>query len=217
MKDNICNQNSQTKIGEQIRTLRKERGLTQAELAGYINVSLSAIAMYETGGRVPNNTIKEKLCKYFDCDLNYLYGVTYVRNSLNSHKTPGTIPVYSSLFIDGSEVQGNQCDSLTFPMILTQDISFQSAFAIICDSDIGYGINKGDLLVFLQDNLKDNDIAIFIVNQTKHIIRKCLILNNINVVLLSDIPGEEKVLVNIKDPNSPYKYAGKLIYKISKY
>lgn len=42
------------KLSEQIKTLRKKKGLTQEELADRINVSRSVIAKYETGRSIPN-------------------------------------------------------------------------------------------------------------------------------------------------------------------
>ena len=41
-------------IGEKIRTLRRERGLTQRELAAELNTRPKEICLYENGSRKPN-------------------------------------------------------------------------------------------------------------------------------------------------------------------
>ena len=42
------------KLSDQIKSLRKKKGITQEELADTINVSRSVIAKYETGRAIPN-------------------------------------------------------------------------------------------------------------------------------------------------------------------
>ena len=53
------------KIGETLRELRKEKGVTQAEVADKIGVSVAAYNMYESGVRIPRDPIKEAICEYF--------------------------------------------------------------------------------------------------------------------------------------------------------
>ena len=49
-------------FAEKLRQLRKEYGLTQAELASMIGVKNSVISFYEMGDRVPSpKIIKERL------------------------------------------------------------------------------------------------------------------------------------------------------------
>jgi transcriptional regulator with XRE-family HTH domain len=48
-------------IGERIASLRKEQGLTQARLANVAKLSTSAIAMYETNRRVPDEMVLQQI------------------------------------------------------------------------------------------------------------------------------------------------------------
>ncbi len=60
------------KFGEKIRTLRKERGITQTELAEKLEITLRTVQNYETGGVHPKSReIYYKLAKIFDVDTNY--------------------------------------------------------------------------------------------------------------------------------------------------
>lgn len=59
-----------------IKNLRKEKGLTQQELADRLGVAKSTISMYESGERRPNFQIAEAITDLFGVDLSYLIGST---------------------------------------------------------------------------------------------------------------------------------------------
>lgn len=54
-----------TKTGDRIADLRKEKDLTQDELAKRLNVARSTIANYEKGTRLPKKDSMLKLAKAF--------------------------------------------------------------------------------------------------------------------------------------------------------
>ena len=61
------------KFGEKVQTLRKEKHLTQAELAKAVGISTRAIQNYEINDAHPRKRdIYNKLAEIFDVDLNYL-------------------------------------------------------------------------------------------------------------------------------------------------
>ncbi|KAA0746302.1 MULTISPECIES: helix-turn-helix domain-containing protein [Bacillus cereus group] len=59
--------------GYKIRVLRRENGLTIQELAKLVNLSPSAIGMYERGVRKPDLSLAIKLSKLFNLNVNYFY------------------------------------------------------------------------------------------------------------------------------------------------
>lgn len=59
-------------IGEKIKELRKENGITQEELAKNIDVSTSMVGMYETNARKPSYEVLIKIAKYFGVSTDYL-------------------------------------------------------------------------------------------------------------------------------------------------
>ncbi len=59
---------------ERIKSLRKERGLSQDQLAAMLGVSRSAVGMYETGKREPDFEICEAIADIFNVDMDYLIG-----------------------------------------------------------------------------------------------------------------------------------------------
>ncbi len=62
----------QEKIGNFIADLRKEKGLTQKELAHKLNVTDKAISKWETGRCMPDYSLMEPLCKILGISLNEL-------------------------------------------------------------------------------------------------------------------------------------------------
>lgn len=55
-----------------IKKLRKQRGMTQAELARELDISASSIGMYEQGRREPDKEMFLRLSRYFGVPVEYL-------------------------------------------------------------------------------------------------------------------------------------------------
>lgn len=73
-------------IGNRIKILRKELNLTQEELALKLGLKgKSSIANYEKGTISPSDDIKLQMSKLFNCSIDYLMGVSDVRNSQEIH------------------------------------------------------------------------------------------------------------------------------------
>lgn len=49
--------------------LRKKKNLTQEQLAKALNISISAIAMYETGARVPRLQRAKQIAEFFQVPI----------------------------------------------------------------------------------------------------------------------------------------------------
>lgn len=61
-------------FGQRLTDLRKERGLSQVEIATYLGMSRSGIQGYETEGKEPNYTTLSRIADYFDVSADYLLG-----------------------------------------------------------------------------------------------------------------------------------------------
>ena len=81
-------------LGERLAALRKEKAVSQAEMARLLNMGQSTIAMYERNRRRPDPATLEKLADFFDVAADFLLGrievprpVTY---ELQEHKQKET-------------------------------------------------------------------------------------------------------------------------------
>lgn len=70
-------------IGEKIKTLRKEINITQADLAKALNVTRSAVALWETDKTDPDILNLIAIAKFFKISVDELLGVDeyYVESS----------------------------------------------------------------------------------------------------------------------------------------
>lgn len=63
-------------VGERLKSLRDENGLTQEELASYAQSSQGMIARYESGKAVPTADVVARLAAFFNVTADFLLGLT---------------------------------------------------------------------------------------------------------------------------------------------
>lgn len=63
-------------IKTRIKELRKEKGLTQKQLAVLLNKSETGLASWEQGLSEPNVNDLRLLCEIFECSADYLLGLS---------------------------------------------------------------------------------------------------------------------------------------------
>ena len=62
-------------FGENLKKLRKSRGMTQSELGGHIGLSKAVISKYETGLGYPSYDVLIRIAKFFGVTTDYLLGI----------------------------------------------------------------------------------------------------------------------------------------------
>lgn len=63
-------------FGDRLKSLRREKELTQAELAKIFSLGESTISFYESNKRTPDYELLNKLADYFNVSIDYLLGRT---------------------------------------------------------------------------------------------------------------------------------------------
>lgn len=66
-------------FGERLKLLREEKNLNRDEVAEYLNITYSSISKYETNERFPDKENLVKLSKFFNVSIDYLLGLTDIR------------------------------------------------------------------------------------------------------------------------------------------
>ena len=64
---------------DRIRALREDNDLTQKEIAAILNMSQTVYSKYETGENDVPTKILIDLAKYYDTSIDYLLGITDVK------------------------------------------------------------------------------------------------------------------------------------------
>ncbi|MBP5431556.1 helix-turn-helix transcriptional regulator, partial [Ruminococcus sp.] len=61
-------------FAENLKKLRKNKGLTQVQFAQIFNISSGTIAMWETNKRIPDTSMLIKIAEFFNVTVDYLLG-----------------------------------------------------------------------------------------------------------------------------------------------
>ena len=69
------------KFVERLKSLRKEKGITQKQLAAKLGISLPAVINYENAQRSPSSAVLTLLSRFFNVSKEYLTGETDERES----------------------------------------------------------------------------------------------------------------------------------------
>lgn len=91
-------------LARKIKELRKKSGLTQAELAEKLEISPSAVGMYEQGRREPDNKTLSRICRILDASGDY---VLDLNEAYQSHSQNADIYHVISDFIENLEKEEN--------------------------------------------------------------------------------------------------------------
>lgn len=70
-------------LGDRIKLLRNEQGMTQEQLGDYLNLSRSSVKGYEIDGVEPSLSVLVKIADIFNVSLDYLLGRTEHKYNIN--------------------------------------------------------------------------------------------------------------------------------------
>lgn len=60
-------------IADNLRYLRKKKGVTQTEVARSLGVPVSTYNAYETGQNVPRDPMKQKIANYYSRSVQFIF------------------------------------------------------------------------------------------------------------------------------------------------
>jgi transcriptional regulator with XRE-family HTH domain len=72
-------------IGTNIKRLRRERDITQEQLAEYLNISISAISQWECEKTAPDISLLAPLANIFDVSADVLLGIDVINKEKQIH------------------------------------------------------------------------------------------------------------------------------------
>lgn len=196
-----------------IMTLRLEKHMSQTELAEVLGMSVAAVSLYEQGLRFPGKEMCQKICDYFNCDMNYLYGMCTTKNSLRLTETCRDITVYDKKKILNNGSGLSKSNKMIFDVNYVLHVMSlpneyfkknKSYFAIkSSDNNLSdYGVGVDDICIFSEDNLDDidnNKIVCCLVNG-KVLIRK-ISFGKTYYTLATKADDDNPIKIMLNDPN----------------
>lgn len=147
-------------LSDMLTYLRKRKGLTQQQLADQLNMSRSAIGMYETGKREPEIEVLEAFADFYNVDMNTLTG-----------RFPSPVPIPSGFQplppMDKVPLVGKiACGS---PILAEQNVEstvsvpteWHADFTLVCDGDSMIPtFQDGDLVAIrIQPEVENGEVA----------------------------------------------------------
>ena len=158
-----------------LKKLRENRGMTQAELGKALDISPSAIGMYEQGRRIPDISTLKKISSFFSVSVDYL-----IENNLqnNANKTPPSsgkgirIPVLGRV-VAGIPIEAVE-EILDYEEITPELAATGEFFALkIRGHSMEPRMMEGDVVIVRkQEDVESGDVAIVLVNGNEATVKR---------------------------------------------
>lgn len=148
-------------FGERLRKLRKEKGLTLADLEDRFNRGRTAFSNYENNYRKPNMNLVKELADFFEVSVDYLLG----REEKVKEKAEKIELISIRNFANGQALL-NEDNIIGFRKVPRSELEGGEYFYLRVDRDdsmINAGIVDDDL-VFIKKQLNIEDGAIALVD-----------------------------------------------------
>ena len=226
-------------IKDRIISLRKEKKMTQEQLAKELNISPSAVGMYEQGRRKPSYELLEEICDYFNVDMDYLMGRSDIKNRYQaglkydwedklkqknrkqeeSNIDMNTvingdefvmIPLYSSISAGYGSEEAEFIEMIAIPGLKNP----QECFGVIVKGDsMEDKIDSGSIIIVRRDSMIENgQVGAFSYNEKSYVKQKKVYGNT---VVLHSYNDKYKDLV--VEEAEEFKEYGKVVMSITKF
>lgn len=106
-------------FSNRMRTLRLEKELTQSELGEIFKKTKSCISSYEQRGRFPDENLLKEYAKYFGVSIDFLLGMSDVRNPISTDTKTFVQSVIDSLIKSGDLKDEKDLDSTMVGLIIS--------------------------------------------------------------------------------------------------
>ena len=197
------------------KQLRKERKLTQEQIADRLGVSKSTVSMYENGGRVPPYEMMERIGRLFDVDMNRLFGqpsVAALPQNLRPVQTR-RFPLLGEIAC-GEPIVANA----EYEVFVDASSDVKADFCLTAkgDSMIGARILNGDVVfIRAQEMVENGKIAAVIIDNEATLKRWYYFPEKQKLVLTPENPAYEP-LVYVGDELADIKCIGQAVSVMSR-
>ena len=153
-------------FGEKLRSLRKEHGMTQVDLANALDLDKSSIAKYESAGIIPSVDTLQKISALFSVSIDYLLNAPF-----------GDINNVMNVEIIGTVVAGRDGIATYEFLGISQAININNKdeykYLKVRGDSMAPQILEGDLaLVRLQPDIDSGDLGVVIIGGEEGVIKK---------------------------------------------
>ena len=180
-----------------LKILRRNKGLTQTELGQHFGLSKTAISLYESGKRGMDSDLVKKLADFFDCTTDYLLQqAAYPGSNMIALKKSSIVhlPIYGSIAA-GPPIDTIQENEGTFPFdtnaVYLTGFNIDDFFFLRVKGDsMEPAVHDGGLvLVRKQEHVEQGQIAVVLCDDMETATLKKYYLQGDQVFLQSINPS----------------------------
>lgn len=174
---------------EQLKILRKQKGLYQKDVATFLGVDRTTYVKYENGVSEPDNDTLVKLAELFNVSVDYLLG----RETNDIYTSIGAMPVKKiKLPVLGNVACGEPIyanEDLEGYVYIDEDIGADFCLRAQGDSMVNARIFDGDILyIKKQDMVDDGEIAVVLIEDEATVKRVYYDRENNTITLMPENP-----------------------------
>lgn len=201
---------------EQLKILRKQKGLYQKDVANFLGVDRTTYVKYENGVSEPDNDTLVKLAELFNVSVDYLLG----RETNDIYASIGAMPVKKiKLPVLGNVACGEPIyanEELDGYVYINEDIGADFCLHAHGDSMVNARIFDGDtLFVKKQDMVDDGEIAVVLIEDEATVKRVYYDRENNTITLMPENPAYKPMRYNGEELNN-IRILGKVIARYSR-
>ena len=166
-------------FNQKLKELRCAKGLTQEQFARRINVSKGAVAMWETGKRIPDTDMLKTISRFFRVTVDELIGNEHkitepsnIADILPSDKI-FKIPVFSTVSAGlGAYASDEVVDYI--PMVIDNPYDAEETIGIRVRGDSMYPkIEDGDIIIVRkQESVDSGSIAVLLLDGDEGLVKR---------------------------------------------
>ena len=211
-------------FSEKLKKLRKEKKITQEQLAQIIGVERSSIGKYETGTQPSTDNMK-RIADYFGVTVDYLLGREEIKKAADNIdsllvKHPQLFrPKMRKVPILGGVACGEPIYSPNLDeefALVNEDINADFALVAKGDSMINAGIGDGDVIYIQAQDMVDNgQIAAVIISEEVTLKRVYYYRDKNKLVLQPENPSYEP-LVYMNEELNEIRILGRAVAQLRK-
>lgn len=182
-------------LGEKIRKLRAEKGITQKQLAEAIGVGRTTITQYENNSIEPSLAVLKAIANYFNVPIDYLLSDNPKQDTIEFLEPIKQVPLYSAPVSAGDGVFPDNIYELERIPVFRGDVDF--AVKVVGDS-MSPTVPEGCLLlVRKQDYAMNGDMIVCTYDGWVYV--KWYIKRDNQILLMSDNPNYAPIVVQPDD------------------
>ncbi len=197
-----------TLLGDNIKYLRKEKGMSQKRLASALDVTQQAVGKWETGKSAPDTDMLRKIAEFFKTSVDFILGVDkLVENAVAMNSGDYAIPVIGTVRAGYNALAYNEDYGVEYANVRNPEEYF---YLIVTGDSMEPRIKDGDLaLVHKQNTLNDGELGVIVYGDNEGTLKKFVKKGN-TVILQPFNPEYEAKVLTGEELNDVY-IAGKVI------